>query len=265
MPDFTTFAPGRFCWVDLMSKDFHAAKVFYGKVFGWETREMDTQGGPPYAGFVANGKTVAGLGEMSPEMKQSGVPASWNSYVSVADAGESVGKAEAAGGKVIVPPMQIVDAGHMAVVSDPTGAMLSLWQPNQTHGVELANENGAWVWGEVMTPDPATARKFYENVFGWTFKEKENTPGQYWEHFVDGRANGGMMAMDESMQGIPPHWSVYFMADDVAATCDVIKSAGGGIMHGPFPTEVGDIAICHDPDGASFNVIKMIVPADGPT
>jgi predicted enzyme related to lactoylglutathione lyase len=124
----TSYKSGEFCWIDLMAHDMDSAAKFYGSLLGWTADAQDTQGGPPYTIFQLGGKSVAGMGLMSEEMKSQGAPPIWNSYVNVADLQSGVDKAVQLGGSVMTPPMQVMDAGSMAIISDPGGAMLSLWQ-----------------------------------------------------------------------------------------------------------------------------------------
>ena len=88
--------------------------------------------GPPeetggYGFFLKDGKLVAGYG---PQMNPG--PPVWTTYVSVADADETAAKVTAAGGTVLMPPMDVMTAGRMAVFQDPGGAFLSIWQPGTT-------------------------------------------------------------------------------------------------------------------------------------
>lgn len=76
-----------------------------------------------------DGKDVAALYEMWSEQRENGVPTHWGSYVSVADMEEAVKKVKVSGGDIIVGPMDVFDAGRMASFVDPTGAVLSSWQP----------------------------------------------------------------------------------------------------------------------------------------
>ena len=266
MPDFTSFKHGRFCWVDLMAHDMDAAGRFYADLFGWEVAEAETTGGPRYAMFTKGGKNVAGLGEMPADMKATGMPPVWSSYIAVDDVDATCQKVTAAGGTVMVPPMDIPQAGRMAVASDPTGGVFSLWQADGHAGVDVANEPGAWVWGELITPDPERAMTFYGEVFGWAFSKEAPEQvggGEYWEHTVDGRTNGGLMRLDEAMPGVPPHWSVYVMADDADAAVAKVKAGGGSVMAEPFDTPVGRMAICADAQGAAVNVAQVKVACDG--
>ena len=70
---------------------------------------------------------------MRPDEKQMGVPPHWNSYVTVANVDEAAKKAQSLGGKVLAPPFDVMDAGRMAVLQDPTGAVFQVWQAETQH------------------------------------------------------------------------------------------------------------------------------------
>ena len=86
--------------------------------------------------FEYDGKRVAGLmGHM-----QEGQPTAWATSCSVADADDTAQKVTAAGGTVVVAPMDVTDLGRMAVFADPTGAVFGVWQPRAFTGADLVNE-----------------------------------------------------------------------------------------------------------------------------
>ena len=70
------------------------------------------------------------------------MPPVWTSYVSVDDIDATVAKAEPAGGTVMQPPMDIMEAGRMAVVADPAGAVICMWEARVHIGAEVVNEPG---------------------------------------------------------------------------------------------------------------------------
>ncbi len=111
-----------------MTPDRAAAKSFYGELFGWEAADQDTQGGPPYTIFMIEGRDVAGMGEMNDEMKSSGMPPIWNSYINVDDIAAATNRVQALGGGLLMPPMQVAEAGQIAIIPDPTVAAVSLSQ-----------------------------------------------------------------------------------------------------------------------------------------
>jgi predicted enzyme related to lactoylglutathione lyase len=242
-----------------MSPDVDASQAFYGAVFGWDaTEQHDDDGNRIYVLFELDGKTVAGLGGQGPGME--GMPPMWNSYVAVDDVAAAVDRAIAAGGTVVAPPMQVMDAGEMAVIADPTGAVISLWKAGQHIGAGVCNEPNTWSWTELLTRDVDTARAFYVAVFGWDVEDQDMGPmGTY--HVVRGGEHGGwagMMAMPAEMPDmVPNHWMVYFTVADVDATLAAVAGNGGSVAQGPMDIPgVGRVATAHDPAGGSFSLMQ---------
>lgn len=257
MPVMSEYKPGQFCWVDLNAHDMAEAKDFYAAVFGWTCEDQSNPDGHLYGLFSHEGKNVAGVGEMSPEMKAMGIPPIWNSYVNVEDCDQIVDRATSLGATVIVPTMEAGDAGSMAFIQDPTGATVGLWQKNQHFGAEQVNDPGCFCWNELATRDVDAACKFFGELFGWTFEENEDSPSKYFIIKQDDGMNGGIMQMTEEWGDIPAHWAVYFTVANADQTCEKIKSAGGKVCTEPFEIAIGRIAICSDKQGAMFNLFEF--------
>jgi uncharacterized protein len=248
MPEVAVYAPGTPMWIDLSTSDVKAASSFYGKLFGWEAKDAgpDTGG---YHFFLKNGKMVAGIGPV--QMPQQ--PPAWAMYVATEDAEASAKKVEAAGGKVVAPPMDVMDAGRMAVFQDPAGAFFGVWQAKGHAGAELANEANTWSWNELNTTDIAKAKPFYQKIFGWGTKENPG-PQPYTEWQVSGRSiAGGMQALPP---GVPPNWSTYFSVAKINDAIKTAKDAGGTVLMGPTDTPQGPFAVIKDPQGAVFQIIE---------
>lgn len=262
MPEFTSHAVGSPCWVDLMSPDVDASKSFYEAVFGWTgDDELDPEGNRVYVTFRLDGKVVAGLGGQPPGTDE--MPAIWNTYVCVDDPDETVAAATEAGGSVMMPPMQVMDAGHMAIIADPTGAAISLWKPGEHFGAEVCNEPDTWSWNELMTRDVDAARAFYSAVFGWEYDSMDMGPGGMY-HVIRGGEHGGwggLMAMPAEMPDmVPDHWGVYFTVADTEATSGKVTSNGGHVVQPPMDIPgVGRMTTFHDPQSGSFATLQ---PAD---
>jgi hypothetical protein len=240
--------------VDLGSADLPKAKEFYRGLFGWNTPD-----GPPEAGGYTvcdiGGKTVAGLGpNMSP-----GTPAHWSTYVNVDSADDTMAKVEANGGTVYMPPMDVMEAGRMAVFADPAGAAIGLWQPNQHIGAQLANEPGTYCWSELMTDDLAEAKTFYGAVFGWDAETQgPEGEGGYTEWKVGGKSVGGMMAKPTQMPAdTPSFWGVYFAVADTDASVSKAQALGASVIMPPADIEPGRFAVLADPVGAMFNILAL--------
>jgi uncharacterized protein len=241
-------------WVDMGSTDLDKSKEFYGALFGWNCPEGLPEAGG-YSVCDLGGKTVAGLGpQMNPD-----APPSWMTYVNVDDADASVGKVAPAGGAVLAAPMDVMDAGRMAIVADPLGAVIGMWQPNEHTGAQLANEANTYCWSELITTDLDKSKAFYKAVFGWD-GEDQGPPGgppAYTEWKVSGRSVGGMMLKNDTMPAdMPPNWGVYFAVDDIDATVDKAQELGGALFFGPADIEPGRFAVLADNVGAVFNAIQ---------
>ena len=116
-------ANGAFCWNELATTDAGAAKKFYTELLGWKLKESEATGFP-YSEIVVGGSHVGGIYQMTAE--QGGMPSHWMAYVAVDDVDASAKRTEELGGKVTVPPMDIPNVGRFCVITDPTGARLSL-------------------------------------------------------------------------------------------------------------------------------------------
>jgi predicted enzyme related to lactoylglutathione lyase len=261
MPERTQYAPGTPSWIDLQTPDQAGAKAFYGALFGWtyEDRPVGTdEAGNDafYSMAQKNGKNVAAIGGSPPP----GVPPHWNVYVTVADVDASAALVPEAGGAVIAPPFDVMDAGRMSVVADPTGAMLCLWTPKTNIGAGLVNEHGTLSWEELMSPDIPAATAFYNKIFGWEATPVGGPGMDYTEITLNGRAIAG--AMNPPMPGMPSVWGIYFAVDDTDAIVEVAKANGATVVMEPTDIEPGRFAVMADPTGAMFSVIKMTTPGD---
>jgi predicted enzyme related to lactoylglutathione lyase len=257
MSERNEYAPGEFCWVDLTSHDLQAAQQWYGKLFGWDAKLEDTKGGPPYAQFISKGKAVAGLGQMSDEMKKQGIPPTWNSYVNVTDCAAAEKKAKELGATITVPTMQVVDAGKLCFIVDPQGAHVAFWQKLSHIGAGRVNEPGAFSWNELATRDLSGSKKFYSGLFGWKLDTQDMGGGMKYTMIENSsRPNGGVIEMDAKWEGIPPHWMVYFWVDDVDASAKKVAESGGKISVPPTDIPPGRFSVVNDPQGAVFTLFK---------
>ena len=125
----TAPAPGKPVWTELISNNPQAARDFYTQVVGFETREIQRQNGA-YTLLVAGGQERAGLfANPAPDW----TPA-WLTYFGVRDPEAAARRAEELGGRILVEPAPDVRGGTMAIVSDPSGAVLVLQQYSTNMG-----------------------------------------------------------------------------------------------------------------------------------
>jgi predicted enzyme related to lactoylglutathione lyase len=253
MPVRTSYAQGTPNWVDLQTSDQAAAKQFYSGLFGWTYDDQPMGEGAVYSMAELGGEHVAAIAPQPAELAAAGAPPMWNTYIAVDSVDDAIAKVEAAGGQVAMPPFDVMDAGRMAFVLDPSGSAVALWQANQHIGATLVNETGTLTWNELITTDPAAA-KFYEQVLGVTTSTMDMGTGEYTLFHVGDQMVGG--STPPPMEGVPNHWHVYFAVDDADATAAKAGELGGSVMVPPFDTPVGRMAVLADPQGAVFSVIK---------
>ncbi|WP_405684912.1 VOC family protein [Streptomyces sp. NBC_01387] len=265
MPDVTgPYATGTPCWVDLLVADQQAALDFYRDLFGWqgEVGLPDTGG---YALCTLNGKPVAGImAALNPDGSRPDPtpPTVWTTYLATADVDATEKAVTGNGGQVVMPGMDVLTLGRMAVVTDPTGAAFGLWQARDFPGAGIVNEPGAVIWNEVDTSDPAAASAFYSKALGITVAPMEGGEG-YFSLSVEGRAVGGLQGLsniDDLPPGTPSHWLTYFAVDDTDSTVDALVRAGGNVLKPPFDMMAGRMAVVQDPQGGTFAVIRTAGP-----
>jgi predicted enzyme related to lactoylglutathione lyase len=199
------------------------------------------------------GLEVAAACTLRPEERQHGVPPHWNAYVTVADADATSARARELGGTVLAPPFDVMDAGRMAVLQDPTGAVISIWQPVRHIGAKILREPGALGWTELATGDTDAAETFYTKLFGWTAKKG----GPYTEFAVGGTPDAGMLMLEDEWK-MPPCWMPYFQVTDCDSVAAKATALGGRVkMPSKDIEHVGRIAMLTDPQGALFYVISL--------
>lgn len=246
------YPDGLFNWVDLTTTDPAGAKAFYGALFGWEAEDIPTGGGFDYTMFRINGYNVAGGGPMPPEMQEQGIPPFWTSYIKHDDVDAIAERITAAGGTLLMPPMDVMEEGRMVMAADPERAVFGVWQPRNHIGAQIVNAPNALIWNELQTNNPEAAQAFYGAVFGWTFETGESG---YMMVKQNGRFQAGVIPIKPEWGNVPPNWSVYFMVEDIAATLALAKELGGQV-HVP-PTNINEtdqFAVLQDPQGGIFTL-----------
>ena len=275
MPERDGYLPGVPCWVDTSQPDPEAAVAFYGGLFGWDFRNVmppDAPGGY----FIAQlrGGSVAAV---SPLAEAAPPRAVWNTYVAVDSADDATEKARAAGGQVVAGPFDVMDAGRMAVLSDPEGAVFCVWQAGRHIGAQIVNEPGSLNFNGLNTRDADAAASFYGAVFGWEvlslgagatwrlpgygeflersdpalrarMAEADAPPG-----FADVVATLNPITEEE----VAPHWSVTFAVDDADATAETAARLGGTVVMPPFDAPWVRMTVIADPQGATFIASKF--------
>jgi predicted enzyme related to lactoylglutathione lyase len=149
----------------------------------------------------------------------------------------------------------------MAVVTDPGGAAIGMWQPGVHKGFGVFGEAGTPSWFELHTRDYEAAVAFYRDVFRWDTDVAGDTPEFRYTTLKhgDGWLAGIMDASAFLPEGVPNHWSVYFGVDDADTTLAQIAKLGGSTVTPAEDTPYGRLATATDPTGAQF---KLVAPND---
>lgn len=259
MREIVRHEPGTFCWPELATTDSDSAKSLYGVLFGWTFDDQPAAPGTTYTIARLAGKDVAALCALDAGQRERGVPPHWNSYAAVANADESATRGKVLGGTVVAAPFDVGENGRMAIVRDPQGATLCLWEARAHPGAQIVGEIGSLCWTELATTDTDAAGHFYASLFGWSLKKQETGPHDYTELWKGPRPVGGMMAIEKEWGPMPPSWGVYFRVSDCDAAVAKAKSLGARVLTGPADiAKVGRYAFLTDREGATFAVIALL-------
>src|SRR5688572_14374179 len=140
MPNIETHPPGSFAWIELATTNHAAAKTFYSSLFGWQPNDFPMGPNEFYTMFKLDGRDAAAAFGMTAQMQAMGVPTHWALYVAVENADATVAKVKAAGGQVLKDAFDVFDFGRMAVLKDPTGAVISIWQAKRSEERRVGKE-----------------------------------------------------------------------------------------------------------------------------
>ncbi|MGI8760392.1 MAG: VOC family protein [Jatrophihabitantaceae bacterium] len=248
-----TAPAGAPCWIDLLSSDTQRIREFYGSLFGWTAGEASPEFGG-YFMFFKDGVPVAGAMGRMPGMD---LPDQWGIYLAVEDARKSVEAALASGASLRDQVMDVADLGTSAVIEDPGGATIGLWQAKSFGGFGVSAQDGTPGWFELHTRSYEQAVAFYRDVLGWDTHTQSDTPEfRYTTLGADQHARAGIMDASGMLPPeTPSHWSVYFAADDTDATLARATELGASVVRPAEDTPYGRLAVAADPTGAQFKLV----------
>jgi predicted enzyme related to lactoylglutathione lyase len=248
----TSYEPGEPSWIDLGTPDPAVAGAFYSALFGWEMQDLGPDAGG-YSMATLQGANVAGIGPQA----NTTVPPYWTTYFATADVEATAARVVAHGGAIVAEPMDVFDAGRMAVFVDPAGAPFSAWQAGSHHGAGRAYETGTMCWHELKAHEPVGPSDFYGRVFGWTVTAEDMDGSAYHVWHLGESSIGGMSILTGEAAGTEPaSWTVYFAVDETDATVARALALGGSVVAPAMDIQPGRFAILADPYGAAFGVIQ---------
>ena len=252
-----SLAAGKLCWVELAAAQAGAARDFYCALFGWTPHEeavhlSDTRK-LGYTLWQRAGEEVAGMYELLAEQRANGMQPQWLPYVSVDDIEAASALGRTLSGAVLAQPLDVMEAGRMAILRDPAGARIGLWEARALQGFSPSALPGTPCSLELATHELTATRRFYQELFGW----RSDGAGA--------DASGGVLVKaGRPVATLRPRrpsdaegagWTIMFAVADCEEACEriaalggrVVSSAGAGAFRGP--------ALAEDPQGAAFGVL----------
>ena len=251
---------GQFCWLELTAIDWQKAKDFYCNFFGWRAEDEDIGDGMFYTTLYLGDKVVAAMFQRTPEQEQQGVMTNWLTYIAVDDVDATLAIAKPLNTNILAGPHNVMDAGRMAILQEPNGAVFAIWQANQHAGIAQRDTPGSLCWSELATLNREDSKTFYHQILGWQYDDKDMMGMTYTEFKVDEFQEGGMLEMGEEWGDTPPHWMNYFAVENCEDA--IVKAESLGAIICVPVTEIPDVgrfAVINDPQGATFSIIELNV------
>jgi predicted enzyme related to lactoylglutathione lyase len=239
------YEPGEFCWAGLATPDPARATAFYGGLFGWDAEELPAGPAGRFTLLRRHRHDIAILYRQMPEALAAAAPPHWTCFISVEDAAATAAQAgELGGAAVFRAPFDVLDAGRVAAIRDPAGAIVSLWQPRARIGATLTGDVGAWCWNELRTAEARRVKAFFAALLGWEYDERE--PGC--TAILHAGARAGAI---REQPGADAHWLPYFGVASAEHAARAAERAGGLRL-----TAGAGRAVLADPQGARFGVLE---------
>jgi hypothetical protein len=244
---------GKFVWRDLHTDDPATVKPFYAALFGWEYVE-GTALGRPYTLIKSGGQFIGGITKAERQLPQQ-PNSQWLSYVSVADVDRAADQTRAAGGSVLMAPIDLPRVGRAAVVIDPQGAPLGLLRASFGDPADTPEPAlHGFLWTEELVRDPVAAAKFYADLIGYEVLNQDQGDKPF-RVLKLGRERAGIMRMP--FAGRQPTWLVSVRVADPGASAQRAMQLGGRVLLAPrMDVRQGTVALVADPSGAVLALQK---------
>jgi predicted enzyme related to lactoylglutathione lyase len=239
---------GRFIWYDLLTSNPEGAVAFYSHVLGWKPQTW--QNG--YTLLVGAQGPLCGAARLPESAMEMGAPPHWTSNVQVADIDAAVALVRALEGRVYAEPTDFPKVGRVAVIADPQGAAINLFEPAEPPALHDSGRAGEFTWSELATSDPEAALRFYGALFGWRrVRDVDMGPaGKYLVFGGNGEDLGGVFAKPKELPICA--WLYYVRVENVADTLGRARAKGARVLVAPTDVPGGRMAQFLDPQGAAF-------------
>lgn len=240
------------CWVDLLTSDMEGSAQFYAQLFGWEMRRNAPDTDEGYAEVYLNGSMVTDFIANDPDSE---VPDCWTTYLNVTDVHAAAYATKLHGGKVYLKPIEVPGQGTMAIIGDPAGTGVGLFQAFAPAGTATSRAPGTRIWNELHTKHFEPVARFYREALGWNLSPVSDTDEFRYHTYGQGpEAVAGIF----DISGYPDSksgWRAYFAVANTDETVALAERLGGTVIHEPHDSYFGRMAVLGDVTGAEFAVI----------
>ncbi len=234
---------GQFLWHELLTADPAAGAGFYSKVLGWSAQPWE--GNEEYTMLSHAKGPVGGARVVGKDALASKAGPNWLTYVGVPNIEAALGAVKDKGGQVIHPVTGVgSDGGRYAVIADPQGAVIGVYEPGTGMSGGSADASApAVVWHELTAEDPVAALQFYKDIFGWEVVGTHPMGGEVGTYYLFGKGTtqmGGAFVRAKHLAPSWPRWLVYLAVPSVTAAVAATKAAGGQVLNGPHQVPGGN-------------------------
>ncbi|KSU65866.1 VOC family protein [Arthrobacter sp. NIO-1057] len=242
------------CWVDLFTSDLDGAIEFYSRLFGWENQSVGHSRPDHYQQAQLDGQPVCGLVANDAE---GSVPDAWMTYLRVADVHSAMFATKLHGGQRYLKPVVMPGQGTMALIGDPAGAGVGLWQGFAPQDSEKSRGHGHRIWNELHTKHFEIVARFYREALGWELSPVADSAEFRYSTLGQGaQAAAGLydVAGHDTTEG----WRTYFAVNNTDESAALAQELGGSVINEPHDSFFGRTAMLADPGGAEFAVIAPV-------
>jgi hypothetical protein len=237
---------GSFCFAEVQTPDVEGAKRFYGELFGWNAVRVPTA--TDYFIFQLQGKDIIGL-------RRAAAPQRLVGYVRVEHVDGMAARATELGATMATPVVDIPGMARTCVLEDPEGATFGLWESRGHGGAHVQNQTGTMWWVELLARDIQAARRFYVELFGWSYRETQKY-GNDLTIFKIGNESVASALEYGPDWGVTQRWHVFFAVDDWDTAVERTDAMGGELEFCRDVPNAGRLGIIRDPGRAAFCIVR---------
>ena len=258
MPNVEKHRPGSFCWIELATSDQKAAKDFYGQLFRMERQRHSDGAGRLLHDLSTRRSRRGGSLHAAQRPARAGCAFALDALRRGRQCRRVRSKGWGTGRTSLSSSVRRCELRQDGRDSGSDRAGLFDLGAQGEQGTGIAGVGGTLCWADLSSPDPASAAKFYSDLFGWkATSDNDDDPASGYQHIQNGEDFIGGILPAEKDSKIPPHWLPYFQVANCDLSAAKAKELGAGFLLPPTTMEnVGRMAVIADPQQAVFAVFQ---------